>query len=327
MNGMRVLSCAVALALGCGLAMPGAAQSQARSVKVGFLAPIPQPTREAIFRAELASHGFVEGRNLVIEYRQAGGDFARLPALAAELVEARVDVLVSVVTQSSVAAKAATRTTPIVMVAVGDPVGAGLVQSLARPGGNITGTTGAAVEVTGKQLELLREIRPGLRRVAVLWNPANDVFQRQLAVEAQAAAKRLRLEVSMVEAASPDAFDAAFAAIVGERAEAILVLGDPMFAQHARRIADRAIASRLPTVSGFENLAEAGILLTYGASFEAMYRRSALYVARILQGATPATLPIERPTRFDLVVNAATARALGLALPATLIGRADRVIP
>ncbi|HVE50277.1 MAG TPA: ABC transporter substrate-binding protein, partial [Casimicrobiaceae bacterium] len=321
-RGMKIF---VALAL---LVVVTLAEAQAppRLARIGFLTPAANAQRESVFRDELAKLGWVEGRNLSIDYRNADGQFDRLPALAQELVKLNPDLIVTVVTQASVAAKAATTTIPIVIVGVGDPVGAGIVASFARPGGNITGNSGAAVEIVGKQLELLREVKPSLARVVALWNPTNRVFQQQQLDEANAAATRMRVKLDLVEATRPDALDAAFAEIAKVKPDALIILADPMFGQHAQRIAQLAVAHRLPSVSGFEAYTEAGILIAYGTSFDDYYQRAARYVDRILKGAKPADLPIERPTRFELMVNQKTAKALGIVLPPALVARADRVI-
>ncbi len=323
----RALSLSIGIAaLVLATAPPADAQPATKLVRVGYLTPTTRVELEAAFRQELSRLGYVEGRNLVIEYRSANGQFDRLPALATELVRLNVDVIVANVTQASVAAKAATTTIPIVMTAVADPVGSGLVASLARPGGNVTGSSGANVEVVGKQLELLREIVPGLTRVAALWNPTNAVFAMQQLDEAKSAAARLSIELQVVEAPRPEALEGAFKTIAAGRPGALLVLGDPVLAIQAERIARLAIDHRLPAATGFANYADAGLLVAYGANFEEFYRRAAVYVDRIVKGAKPGDLPVERPTRFELVVNARTAQALGITLSPSLVTRADRVI-
>ena len=323
----NALGALASVAIGIVAPPPAAdAQTLAKVVRLGYLTPTARPELEAAFREELSRLGYVEGRSLVIEYRNANGRFERLPELAAALVRLDVDVIVAVVTQAAVAAKAATTTIPIVMVAVGDPVGAGLVASLARPGGNITGNSGANVDVVGKQLELLREVLPGASRVAALWNPTNAVFGTQQLNEARPAAARLNIELQAVEAARPEALAGAFDTIAKARPDALLVTGDPMFGTQAERIARLALERRLPTVGGFANYTDAGALLSYGASFDESYRRAAVYVDRIVRGAKPADLPVERPTRFELVVNVRTAKALGITIPPALASRADRLV-
>ena len=296
MTTRRNVLAALASVLAGVVTLPHAARAQppGKLVRIGYLAPIAHPEREAVFREALSKLGYVEGRNLTIEYRSADGNFQRLPRLAAELARLDVDVIVAVVTQAALAAKGATSTIPIVFIAVADPVGSALVTSLARPGANVTGNSVAAVDVVGKQLELLRELLPGVPRVAALWNPTNTVFAAQQLKEAKAAAARLGIELQVVEVERADALENAFQKIVGTRTGAVLVLGDPMFGTQAERIARLALDRRLPTVGNLGGTADAGIVIAYGASFEEMHRGAAVYVDRILKGAKPADLPIER---------------------------------
>jgi ABC-type uncharacterized transport system substrate-binding protein len=302
------------------------AQGPATVRRVGYLTPISQPAREDAFRQELRRLGYAEGQNIAIEYRSADGRFERLPELAAELVDLKVDVIVAVVTQAALAAQKATSTIPIVMVGVSDPVGSGLVASLARPGGNVTGTSSRTTDVVGKQLELLREMRPKTSRVAVLWNPGNLVFQKQLLGEAKEAATKLKVKLHLVEARAPEQLDRAFAAMARQPTDALLVLGDPMFVAHAARIADLAARHRLPTVSGTRESAERGILMTYGPNYLDNHRHSATYLDRIFKGTRPGDLPVEQPTKFELVINAKTARALGVTIPHSLVVRVDQLV-
>ena len=302
------------------------AQGPARVHRVGFLTPVAQPAREDVFRQELRRLGYAEGQNIVIEYRSADGGFERLPGLAAELVGLKADVIVVVVTQAALAVKKATSTIPIVMVGVGDPVGSGLVASLARPGGNVTGTSSTAADVVGKQLELLKEILPRASRVAVLWNPANSVFQKQMLREVKEAATKLKVNLRLVEARAPEELVRAVAAIAKQPTDALLILADPIFSAHAARIAELAARHRLPTVSGARESAERGILITYGPNFSDAYRQSAVYVDRILKGAKPVDLPVEQTTKFELVINAKTAAALGVRIPQSLVVRADQLV-
>jgi putative ABC transport system substrate-binding protein len=278
------------------------------------------------FRQGLREHGYVEGKNIAIEYRFADGKFDQLPALAAELVGLRVDVLVAVVTQASIAARDATSTIPIVMVGVSDPVGSKLVATLARPGGNVTGNSALTGVTAGKSLELLKEVAPNVRRVGVLWNPANRVFQAQLVRETEAAARSLSLDLVMFEADSPEGVDRALAAMTKARLGALNVLADPMLSSQAGRIARSAAAASLPSVGWQAIYAEAGGLIAYGPSVRELHRDAAAYVAKILSGAKPADLPVEQPTKFDLVINLKTARQLGIAMPPSLLLRATRVI-
>ena len=314
-------------------AWPLAARAQQPSAKIpriGYLSPSSASggflARDEAFRQGLRDLGYVEGRNIVIEYRFAEGKFDRLPELAAELVRLEVDVIVAVVTQASLAARHATTTIPIVMLAVSDPLGSGLIASLARPGGNITGTSSMTAEVVGKSLELLKETVPEVSRVAVLWNPDNTIFQAQMLREAQLAAGRLGVELRTFGARGPDELDGAFAAITSERAGALLVLADPVLFIHHRRIVDFADKSRLPAMYGVKEYAAAGGLMTYAANMTDQFRRAAAHVDKILKGARPADLPVEQPTRFELVINLKAAKALGFTFPLPLLGRADEVI-
>jgi putative ABC transport system substrate-binding protein len=271
--------------------------------------------------------GYVEGQHLVLEYRGAAGQYERFPALAAELVRLPVDVLLVPNTPAALAAKHATTTIPIVMVGISDPVGSGLVASLARPGGNITGLSVMRPELVGKHLEILREVLPTISRVAVLWNPANPVVALNVRAT-EVAAQALGVQLYLQEARGPDAFDRAFAAMTRAHAGALLVLGDPVFVQHRRRLAELAATSRLPTMYQIQCRAfvEAGGLLCYGPSLLDQWRRAATYVDKILKGAKPADLPVEQPTRFELVINLRTAQVLGITIPPTLLMLADEVI-
>ena len=316
------------LALGI-LAAPLAAEAQPPTHvhRIGvLLGTTPgEPFVEA-FLEGMRALGYVEGQNLVLEYRAAAGHYERFPDLAAELVRLKVDVLMMGSTPAALAAKHATTTIPIVMVAMSDPVGSGLVASLARPGGNITGSSGMQPEVVGKQLEFLKAVLPTVSRVAVLWNPANPVAALMVR-EADVAAQALGVQLHLLEARGPDAFDSAFAAMTSAHAGALLILADPMFLQHRRRLAALAATSRLPTIHNVRAFVEAGGLLCYGVSQPDQWRRAATYVDKILKGAKPADLPVEQPTKFELVINLKTAKVLGLTLPASLLVLADTVIP
>ncbi|HEV8554060.1 MAG TPA: ABC transporter substrate-binding protein [Casimicrobiaceae bacterium] len=307
------------------------AQSQATVPRIGFLTATTPDSAVTLnhlagFHQGLREHGYMEGTNIAIDYRFAHQRFERLPDLARELIGLPVDVLVTAVTQASVAAKDNTRTIPIVMAAVADPVGAGLVSSLARPGGNITGTSSMSVATAAKSLELLREAVPGIRRVAVLWNPANRIFQMQMVRETEAAARSLGIQLQMYEAHDLPSIERAFETISKERVAGLNILADPTLNTHAPRIAALAEKARLPSVSGIGLYAEAGGLMGYGANFYELYRSAAGYVAKILKGAKPADLPIEQPTKFELVINMKTAKRLGVSLPQSLLLRADRLI-
>jgi putative tryptophan/tyrosine transport system substrate-binding protein len=318
--------------LGGAAAWPQAARAQQQAGKVpriGFLgltSPSDRPSLLDAFRQGLRELGWVEGQNIVIDYRYAEGRVDRLPDLAAELVRLEVDLIVSEGTQGVTAARNATETIPIVMITVRDPVGTGLIASLARPGGNVTGMSGSAgLEIVAKQLELLKETVPKIRRVAILSNPAN-AYHPLANREVTVAARSLGVQLQLLEARGPTEFDGAFAAMATERVEALLVVSDAIFNSHRTRLADLAARSRLPAAYGVRESVEAGGLMSYGTSFLDLYRRSAAYVDKILKGAKPADLPVEQPTKFELVINLKTAKALGLTVPDTLLARADEVI-
>jgi putative tryptophan/tyrosine transport system substrate-binding protein len=271
--------------------------------------------------------GSVEGQHFVLEYRGAEGQFEGFPDLAAELVRLKVEVIVAQGTPAALAAKHATTTIPIVMVGVGDPVGSGLVASLARPGGNITGLSNLSPELVRKQLEFLKDVRPTVSRVAVLWNPANPASHLMVRA-ADVAAQALGVQLHLVEARGrgPDAFDSAFAAMTNAHADALLVLADNIFFEHRRRLAELAAMSHLPTMYQGREHVEAGGLISYAASVPDVWRHGATYVDKILKGAKPADLPVEQPTRFELVINLKTAQALGITMPPSLLLLADEVI-
>jgi len=317
---------------GAAVAWPLAAhaQQQAGTVpRIGFLgltSPSDRPSLLDAFRQGLRELGWVEGQNIVIDYRYAEGRVDRLPDLAAELVRLKVDLIVSEGTQGVTAARNATETIPIVMITVRDPVGTGLIASLARPGGNVTGMSGSAgLEIVAKQLELLKETVPKIRRVAILSNPAN-AYHPLANREVTVAARSLGVQLQLLEARGPTEFDGAFAAMATERAGGLLVVSDAIFNSNRTRLADLAARSRLPAAYGVRESVEAGGLMSYGTSFLDLYRRGAAYVDKILKGAKPADLPVEQPTKFELVINLKTARALGLEVPPTLLARADEVI-
>ncbi len=278
------------------------------------------------FRQGLSELGYREGQQIAIEDRWAEGRNERFPALAAELTRLNVAVIVTASTPATLAAKNATKEIPIVMTLVSDPVGAGFVASLSRPGGNITGMASIANEVVSKQLELLKEAIPQVSLVAVLWNPANPAFQTLQLREAEVAAKALGVRLQILEARSPDDLDATFAALTGRQAGALLVLADGMFFRHRARITGFVAKHRLPAIfQGKENV-EAGGLMSYGVSIPDMFHRAASYVDKILKGAKPADLPVEQPTKFELIINLKTAKVLGLTIPQSLLLRADQVI-
>ena len=321
---------AIAL-LGGAAAFPFAARAQ-QAGKVPRIGWLGGPTRESAepftraFQRGLKDLGWVEGQNIVIEWRFAGGTAERLPDLAAELVRLRVDLIVVPSTPTALAAKNATGTIPLVTVGGGDPVGLGLVASLAQPGGNFTGlTSNVGPEIAGKQLELLKETVPKVSQTAVLWNPATPGNALALR-EAEIAARTLGLELQLVEARSLDDFDGAFAAMTAKRAGALLVLGDVMFVTHRIRLADLAAKSRLPAMYVHREYVEAGGLMSYGPMITELFRRAATYVDKILKGAKPADLPVEQPAKFELVVNLKAAKALGLEISPAMLAIADEVI-
>jgi len=312
------------------LAAPLAAEAQApaKVSRIGFLSgqsPTDLARQLEAFRQGLRELGYVEGRNIAIEFRFAEGQPERLPALAAELVRLKVDIIVTSGPPAPLAAKQATTTIPIVFAVSNDPVAEHVVSSLARPGGNITGLTSIATEVVGKQLELLKEVAPKVSRVAVLRNPRNHGHPLTLR-QAEGAAQALGLQLHIMQAGSPAEIDAAFAAMRSERAGGILVLRDPLFLGQRTQIAALAAKSRLPAAYGFREATEAGSRMAYGASVPFMYRSAATYVDKILRGAKPVDLPVEQPTKFELVINLKTAKALGLTIPQSLLLRADQVI-
>jgi putative ABC transport system substrate-binding protein len=312
------------------LAAPLAAEAQqaAKVPRIGFLGNSTAALEANLvgpFREGLRDLGYVEGRNLLIEYRWAEGKYERFPALIAELIALKVDVIVTAGTPASLAVKKATTSIPLVMVAVGDPIGVGLVASLARPGGNSTGLTSIAPELEGKRLELLREVVPKLSHIAVLWNPDNPFHVGSLK-ETRAAAQVLGIKVQLLGVRVSEDFPAAFAAILRERPGALLVLADRLFLHNRARIVEFEAKHRLPGVYAYRELVEAGGLMSFGPSYAGMHRRAAYYVDKILKGAKPADLPVEQPTKFELMINLKTAKALGLTIPQSLLQRADEVI-
>jgi putative tryptophan/tyrosine transport system substrate-binding protein len=311
------------------LAAPLAAEAQ-QAVKVrrvGVLAPTSGTAgpAEAFYRG-LRDLGWIEGRNVAIERRSAENRFERFPSLAAELVQLRVDVILAAGGPASLtAAKEATTTIPIVMVASSrDPVADGLAQSFARPGGNITGLTTAPEEIGGKQLELLKEADPRTSRVGILWDATVGAFRPSRSVEA--VARSLKIELLPFEVHAPGDFEAAVAAARKERVNGLMVAGTPMFTQHSKPLADLLARNRLPGISIWSTFPEAGGFMAYGPSLADEFRRAAIYVDKILKGAKPSDLPIEQPTKYNLAINLKTAKALGLAIPPSLLQRADQVI-
>ena len=311
------------------LTLPLAAEAQqaGKVPRIGFLyygSPGPSPELDA-FRQGLRELGYIEGQNIAIEYRYASGRVERLPELAAELVRLKLDVIVTPGTPASVAAKQATSTIPIVFAGVADAVGAGLVVNFARPGGNITGLTGISAELGGKRLELLKEVAPKASRVAVLYNPA-DRSNVLVLKELQESAPALGLTLQPLEVRGPGEFEGAFAAMTRERTHALFGAAGILTFEHRKAIVDLAAKSRIPAMWGERQFVDAGGLMSYAVNFYDQVRRAATYVDKILKGAKPADLPVEQPTKFELVINLKTAKALGLTIPATLLFQADEVI-
>ncbi len=306
------------------------AQQAAKVARIGYLALnlAAAPRLEEAFLQGLRDLGYVEGRNVVIEIRDAEGKPERLPALAAELVALKVDVIVAPNTPQALAAKQTTRTLPIVFSFVGDPVASGLVTSLARPGGNVTGLSSLSPELVGKRLELLTQAVPGVSRVAVLWQPGFQVerTEKDQLKGADVAARALGVRLQFVEARGPADIDRAFSDMTRARAGALNVWGSSMFTTERRRLVDLAARNRLPAVYGRREYVDAGGLMSYGSNIADLFRRAATYVDKILKGAKPADLPVEQPTKFELVINLKTAKALGLTIPPSLLARADEVI-
>jgi putative ABC transport system substrate-binding protein len=304
------------------------AQPSAKVYRMGWLAGTAS-TQEKIemeaLRAGLRELGYVEGKNIVIEYRWAEAKYDRLPELAAELVSLRVDVIVTGGTAATQAAMQATTTIPIVMTATGDPLRTGLVASLARPGGNVTGVTQLGAEIAGKRLQILIDTVPNVSRVAFLQNQAN-ASHKPYFHDLQVAARGLGLTLQSVDVQEPGEFEKVFAAMMRERPNALLVTGDFVHRLRKAWIIDFAAKKRLPAMYQLKEYVEAGGLMSYGTSVRDNYRRAATYVDKILKGAKPADLPIEQPTAFELVINLKTAKALGLTIPPSLLARADQVI-
>jgi putative ABC transport system substrate-binding protein len=319
------------LALGLAVVIPVSplaveAQPAGKVWRIGILAgPEPGRPRWVPFREGLRGLGYVEGQNIVLEWRSSGGSAERFPALAAELVRLKVDVIVAGDNPAIAAAQRATGTIPIVMVAAQDPVASGFARSLARPGGNLTGLTTQGTDLQGKVLQLLKEALPPTSRLAILWVPTEPGRDVQ-AKEAEVAARALGLHARLVEIRNPNELDRAFATMAREKLDAVQIHASQMTFVHRARIAELAVKNRLPSIGPAPWYVEAGGLLGYGGKDSDRYDRAAHYVARILNGAKPADLPIEQATRFELKINLKTAKALGLTIPASLLLRADLVI-
>jgi ABC-type uncharacterized transport system substrate-binding protein len=309
-------------------ARKAAAQATGKIHRIGFLGNSTAALEANLvgpFREGLRERGYVEGRDLIVEYRWAEGQYERFPALVRELIALKVDVIVTAGTPAALAVKQATTRIPLVMVAVGDPIGSGLVASLGHPGGNLTGLVSIAPDLEGKRLELLKEVVPRLSTVAFLKNPVNP-FHATSEKQAREAARALHLKVEFFDVRTEADFDRAFLAIAGRRPGALVMLADRVFLHNRARIVDFTERSRLPAVYAYYELVEAGGLMSFGPSYPGMHRRAAYYVDRILKGTRPADLPMEQPAKFELVVNLKAARNLGLTIPQPVLLRADQVL-
>jgi putative tryptophan/tyrosine transport system substrate-binding protein len=304
------------------------AQQAQKVFRIGFLGNSTAALEANLvepFRQGLRELGYVEDQNVIIEYRWAEGKYDRFPALIAELVGLNVDVIVTAGTPSALAVKQSAPSTPLVMIAVGDPVGSGLIESLARPGGNATGLTSIAPELEGKRLELLREVLPSVSTVAVLWNPAN-AYMATSEKEVHVAAQALRIKVLSLPVRTLEELDAAFGLINREHPDALNVTADRLFLHNRARIVEFALSHSLPGVHAYRELVVSGGLMSYGPNYADMHKRAAMYLDRIFKGTKPADLPVQAPTTFEMIVNIKTAKTLGLTLPPTLLARADEVI-
>jgi putative ABC transport system substrate-binding protein len=325
---MSFHTCAAALVLL--LSTAALAPALAQIPRIGYVNPgsPSDPARQSrfeAFRQGLRELGYVEGGNIAIESRWAEGHYDRYPALVADLVRLKVDVIVAQSGGATQAAQQATHTIPVVMSLVNDPVGSGFVTSLARPGGNITGLTIVSPDLVGKQLQLLREMVPRMSRIAVLRHPDNPASAAQLR-EAETAAVAMGARLQALEARNPSDIDAAFAAMIRERAGALLILGDAIFTSQRRQIAQLSEKARIPSIFHATEYAEVGGLMAYGPNFLDLERRAAAFVAKLLKGAKPADLPVEQPTTFELVINRKTAKTIGLTIPLSLLQSADRIL-
>ena len=304
------------------------AQQSGKIPRIGFLGNSTPALEENLvgpFREGLHDLGYGEGKNILIEYRWAEGKYERFPALIGELIAQKVNIIVTAGTPASLAVKKAAPSIPLVMIAVGDPIGTGLIKSLAEPGGNVTGLTSIAADLEGKRIELLREVIPKLSHVAVFWNPASP-FQVNSEKEVQAAARAFKMKVLSLGVQAPEQFDNAFATIRKERPRALLVLADRLFLHNRARIMEFTTKQRLPGVYAYLELVEAGGLMSYGPSYADMHRRAATFVDKILKGRKPSDLPVEQPMKFELVINLKSARQIGLTIPQWTLMKADRVI-
>ena len=325
---IRVL---LAFALACliplGLASAADAQQPVSPRLIGVLLVefSLQSKEPQAFRQGLRDAGYTEGRDVVIEWRSANGDYARIPELAADLIRRKADVIVADSTPGAQAVKRATSTIPVVMAVIGDPVGSGVVSNMAHPGGNVTGLSTMVVDLSAKRLQLLKEALPQVVRVAVLWDPATT-WHLKAVQELKAVAPSLSIELSFVSVRTPEEIDKAFSAARRAHAQALYVLSSAQFGIHRSTLLKLASKARLPSMYEQSHFPEEGGLMSYGANYSDQYRRSAEYVDKILKGANPGDLPIEQPTKFELVVNLKTAKALGITIPESILLRADEVI-
>jgi putative ABC transport system substrate-binding protein len=304
------------------------AQQSGKIPRIGYLDAVSlsvNAARVEVFRQSLRKLGYVEGKNIFIEWRSADGKLDRLPALGAELVHLKVDIIVTGGRSATGAAKEATSTIPIVMTQDSDPVANGFVASLARPGGNITGLSTLASELSGKQLELMKEINPKLSRVAVFGSSTSPGNAQSL-TEVELAARAFKVQLQYLDVLDPKDIETVFRAASNGRADGVLVLNSPVFVSRQTQVLDLAMKSRLPAIYWRSEFVEAGGLMSYGASQNDLDRRAATYVDKILKGAKPADLPVEQPTKFELVINLKTAKQIGVAIPQKVLGRADKVI-
>lgn len=317
----------LALALTLFALLPPEAQGQ-KAARIGRLSPISadaDAVNLTAFRERMRALGWVEGRNFTLVSRFADGRDARLPEIAADLVQQRVDLILVGSSPGTLAAKRATSTIPIVMVTTGDPVADGIVSSLARPGANVTGVTAIGQALNTKRLELIKEAVPGASRVAVLFRPV-ELYSAPLLKETQRVARTLALEVRLLEARDPENFEAAFATMRSERLAALMVQTNALFITHRKRIVELAARSGIPAVYGEREFVDAGGLMFYGAGLRDMYSDAAVYADKILKGARPGDLPIEQPTKLELIINLKAAKALGISIPPSILARADRIV-
>jgi putative ABC transport system substrate-binding protein len=315
------------IALLGGAVWPLAARAQQPKVwRIGVLAAVPPtPAMLSAFRDGMRERGYVEGQNLSIDVRWPQGTFEHDPSLVAELINSNVDVIVAWATPTIIAVRHATSIIPIVMVGVGDPIGLGFIASLARPGGNITGLTNISVDLSAKLMEMFVELVPGMKRIGVVCNPSNPGMPKFLR-ETEDAVRKLNMQVQVVNAQSSDEFERAFAQLSAESVDGVVPLADPTVIEHSRRIAELAQSARLPTAFQRRENVDAGGLFSYGPDINNQFRQAAFYVDRILKGEKPAELPVQQPTKFELVINLKTAKALGLTVPLIMQMTADEVI-